>query len=362
MKQIQYEQILRASQEIQLRDKFAQLSSKAHEFVRKQIKQLESNYNQQISTIFEQYYECKMMCDQLKFKNEQYAKLILEQEFKSIQTKNYVCLEIVNQLLTQKINSLLMQLKNHNIISESEYFSQRNLIQMSIAEVIHNTKNQAHSVQENQNLENCENYENYENHENLEPAQILPSFSKQESQSQLMNFKKAADAVKFQSVGTQTKIIQKKEKFVNQSKIQNLVRQSPSPDIDRELLECKKSIKELQKSKIDLQANNEFLKSQNYNLLTKLNKKQKNQFKCDHNVIKNTNTSQAHVIKKFLKFDDILFKNVTSFQMAQSFDLRQGSISSRQFFSRPRTSAPNSTRNRFNSTQQPSRSGFHVLL
>ncbi|CAD8064922.1 unnamed protein product [Paramecium sonneborni] len=347
MKQEQYLQILRDSQEIQLRDKFSLLSSKAHEYVLEQIKQLESQYKQQILSIFEQYSECMLMCKQLQFKNEQYSKLLLEQEFKSIQTKNYVSLEIVNQLLTQKINSLLLQLKNNNIISESDYFSQKNQLQMNIAEIYINCNNKEQIVKDQ------------ENDENAKQLYIMLT-SKQESQTLIKNFNNY-DTIKNHSVETQTKSIKKKEKLRNQSKIQNNMKQSPSTSIDRELLECKKSIQELQKTKNDLQANNQFLKSQNQNLLNKLNKQLNKQIKCHHNVTQYMNNPHSSVIKKFLKFDDIIFKNVKPFSMAQSFDLRQGNISSRQFFSRPKTSVPNSTRGRFNTIQQRSRNDFYVL-
>ncbi|CAD8145609.1 unnamed protein product [Paramecium pentaurelia] len=342
MNQVQYMQVLRDSQEIKLRDKFTQLQSKAHDYVIKQMKQLEQKYNQQLLLIVQQYQECKLMCEQLRLKNEQYSKLILEQEFKSIQTKNYMCLEVVNQLLTQKINSLLFQLKSHNIISESEYFSQKNTLQLQLAEIICNPNNHDQST-----------YIMPLN-DTTKATLIVSQNIKYDDQFEVKNNNNYENT----SIGIQTNLFkQKKEKSGKQQKIQIEEQQTISPNISNQLNECIKSIQELQKSKVDLQANNELLKSQNQNLQCRLNQKVNNSFKCNHSVINN-----RQIIKKFLKFDDMVFKNVTSFSMAQSFDLRQGNISSRQFFTRPKSSAPSTTRNRFNSTQQPSSTGFHVLF
>ncbi|CAD8159868.1 unnamed protein product [Paramecium pentaurelia] len=347
MKQDQYIQLLRDSQAIKLRDELTQLQSKAHDYVIQQMKLLESKYKQQLLLIVEQHQECKLICEQLRFKNEQYSKLLLEQEFKCIQTKNYVSLEIVNQLLTQKINSLLLQLKNHNIISESEYFNQKNMLQKNIAEVFLNSDEQHQSVF------------TIPNNQNSKPFQITQQTFKQEIQSQINNYNQV-QFNQYNSIATQTELIKKKKvKSMKQSNQTNELKQSLPIDLSKELLECKKSIQELQQSKIDLQITNEKLKSQNQNLLTRLNQKLNTQIKS--NDVNKKNTYTPHIIKKFLKFDDILFKNVRPFSMAQSFDLRQGNLSSRQFFTRPNTSAPNTTRNRFNQTQQPSCLGHHII-
>ncbi|CAD8146520.1 unnamed protein product [Paramecium octaurelia] len=338
MNQIQYMQVLRDSQEIKLRDKLTLLQSKAHDYVIQQMKQLESKYKSQLLLVVQQYEECKLMCEQLRLKNEQYSKLILEQEFKSIQTKNYMCLEIVNQLLTQKINSLLLQLKSHNIISESEYFSHKNTLQLQLAEIFINPNHQQQSVGLNP----------------LKDPQKPTLIESQNIQLEMMNNNQQENP----SIGTQTtQNKQKKQKPNKEQKVLVEEQQSLTPNLSKELLEYQKSIQKLQKSRDDLQVNNEFLKSQNQNLQSRLNQKLNSSFKCNHSVIKNT-----QIIKKFLKFDDMVFKNVSSFQMAQSFDLRQGNISSRKFFTRPKSSAPSTTRNRCNSTQQPSSMGFHVLF
>ncbi|CAK69036.1 unnamed protein product (macronuclear) [Paramecium tetraurelia] len=342
MNQIQYMQVLRDSQEIKLRDKLTLLQTKAHDYVVQQMKQLELKYKSQLLLIVQQYEECKLTCEQLRLKNEQYSKLILEQEFKSIQTKNYMCLEIVNQLLTQKINSLLLQLKSHNIISESEYFSHKNNLQLQLAEIFINPNHQEQSTGINP-LKDTQ-----------KQIQIASQNMQYNSQFEMMNNNLQENP----SIGTQTNHIkQKKQKPRIEQKIQIEEKQSLTPNLSKELLEYQKSIQKLQKSRDDLQVNNEFLKTQNQNLQSRLNQKINSSFKCNHNAIKNT-----QIIKKFLKFDDMVFKNVSSFQMAQSFDLRQGNISSRKFFTRPKSSAPSTTRNRCNSTQQPSSMGFHVLF
>ncbi|CAD8166611.1 unnamed protein product [Paramecium octaurelia] len=347
MKHDQYIQILRDSQAITLRNEFTQLQSKAHDYVIQQLKLMESKYKQQLLLIIEQFEDSKLMCEQLKLKNEQYSKLILEQEFKSIQTKNYVSLEIVNQLLTQKINALLLQLKNHNIISEFEYHTQRNMLQKNIAEIFLNYDEQPQPVFLMPNTQISK------------PILIPQQTIKQETQRS-MNNQNQDKVNQYFSISTQTELVKKKkEKPMKQSKQKIEAERSISIDLSRELFECKKSIQELQKSKIDLQSTNEQLKSQNQKLLSRLNKKQHTQIKCI-NAMKNSYTPQ--IIKKFIKFDDILFKNVKPFQMAESFDLRQGNISSRQFFTRPNTSAPNTARNRLNQTQQPSILGYQVLL
>ncbi|CAK69805.1 unnamed protein product (macronuclear) [Paramecium tetraurelia] len=348
MKHDEYIQILRDSQAITLRNELTSLQSKAHDYVIQQMKLMECKYKEQLLSIVEQYEDCKLICEQLKLKNEQYSKLILEQEFKSIQTKNYVSLEIVNQLLTQKINSLLLQLKNHNIISESEYHAQRNMLQKNIAEVFLNYDEQPQPVFLVPNTQNSK------------PIQIPQQTIKYETQSSIHN-QNQIKVNKYFSISTQTELAKKKkEKPVKQSKQQIQEQQSITIDLSRELFECKKSIQELQKSKIDLQITNDQLKSQNQKLLSRLNKKQPTLIKCNQVAMKNSYTPQ--IIKKFIKFDDILFKNVRPFKMAESFDLRQGNLSSRQFFTRPNTSAPNTARNRLNQTQQPSILGYQVLL